>query len=114
MGQLHYHATRVDQKWLEDNRFYYSRAFSDSEDPVYVKRFPVFKWGEITTLEAEVRLHIVTQNATIDVYDGSGWTRGIYAPFYYRIDTVHDDFVQVITQNIESCCKKLEFIKCDE
>ena len=114
MGQLKYRASYVNKKWLEDNCFSFSRAFSDEDDPVYIKRFPVYKWGEITTIEAEIRLHIKTYEAIVDVYDGSGWTRGLYAPFYYQADYGHADFVQEITENIENYCKKLEFERIDE
>lgn len=114
MGQLKYRASTVNNKWLEDNYFSFSRTFSDEQDPVFVKRFPVYKWGEITTLEAEIRLHIATFEATIDVYDGSGWTRGLYAPFYYQADCGHTCFVQEIITNIEKHCKKLGFEKIED
>lgn len=114
MGQLKYRTSYISKKWLEDNSFSFSRTFSDEDDPVYIKRLPVYKWGEITTIEAEIRLHIKTFVATVDVYDGSGWTRGLYAPFYYQADYGHGDFVKEITENIEKYCRKLEFERINE
>lgn len=107
MGPLRYKATVINPDWLKENNFKYSRAFSEPDDPVYIHRFPVFRWELVTTLEAEMRLHIKDGYVTVDVYDGSGVTRGVYSPFYYEADTVHRDFVDIIMKNIEKERKKL-------
>lgn len=113
MGQLKLRATTVDQNWLSSNQFYYSRAFSDTDDPVYIHRFPVYKWGLVATLEAEMRVHINDKSVTVDVYDIAGLTRGLYAPFYHKIDTVHDDFVDKIMKNINKECRRLQIVNDD-
>lgn len=114
MGQLLYQATSVNSAWLNDNEFVYSRAFSDEDDKVYIRRFPVYKWDTITTLVAEMRLHTIDNIVTIDVYDGRGFTRGIYAPFYYEADYCHGDLVYEITQNIDKECQKLGMEKIEK
>ena len=111
MGQLRYRATKVNAEFLKENFFFFSNAFSDSEDAVYVHRFPVYKWGTITTLEAEMRLHTKTYIVTVDVYDGQNtMTRGIYAPFYYRADDCHDEIIDSIIKNIDKECERLGFV----
>lgn len=112
MGQLTYKASKVNPNWLKGNNFFYSRSFSDADDPVYIRRFPVFRWGEISTLEGEMRLYINSLIVTIDVYDGGNTlTRGVYAPFYYEPDSGHRTFVEEITKNIEMECEKLGFVE---
>lgn len=108
MGQLVYHASgNIDSKWLSDNDFLFNRALSDEKDRVYVHRFVVLRWGLSTTLEAEMQLHMIDQTVTIDVYDGSGYSRGKYAPFYYGADNY---FITEIMKSIVRECKKLGII----
>ncbi len=112
MGQLTYHATVYDKGWLERNCFFYSRVFSDPDDPVYIHRFPAYRWGLITTLEAEMRLYTKDGTVTVDVYDGSySYTRGFYAPFYYDADECHKDFVEEVIKTINKECKRLGFVE---
>ena len=115
MGQLRYRATKVDAEFLKNNFFFYSNAFSDPDDAVYVHRFPVYKWGSITTLEAEMRLHMRDWHVTVDVYDGQNtMTRGIYAPFYYQADYGHDEIVTLLIRNIEKERKRLGLVGDDD
>lgn len=114
MGQLLYRAFNVDAEWLKNNDFIYSRAFSDDEDRVFIRRFAAFKWGSTITLEAEMRIHSIDNSVTIDVYDRCGLTRGLYAPFYYESDTCHRDFVEEIVCTIDKECKKLGFEKIEK
>lgn len=109
-GQLKLKATTVNENWLKVNQFQYSRAFSDDDDPVYVHRFPVYKWALVATLEAEMRLHLKDYLVTVDVYDVAGLTRGMYAPFYYEADTVHRDFIDEIMKNIKKECRRLNIV----
>lgn len=111
MGQLKYKATVYDRDWLNDNGFRYSRGFSEEDDQVYVHRFAAYRWGLVATLEAEMRLHTKDGLVTVDVYDLAGLTRGIYAPFYYRADTVHDGFVKEIIKSIEKECRRLKLVE---
>lgn len=114
MGQLKFKATNTDQEWLANNFFYYSKAFSDEDDKVYIHKFPVYRWGLVTTLVAEMRLHTQNNLVTVDVYDVAGLTRGYYAPFYYEADTVHTSFVAEITKNIHEECRRLELVEWGE
>lgn len=109
-GQLKLKATNVSQDWLRNNQFIYSRAFSDKDDPVYIHKFSVYKWGLVATLEAEIRIHLNDGHGTLDVYDIAGLTRGLYAPFYYRADDEHQDFVEDIVKNINKECRRLNIV----
>ena len=110
MGQLVYQATRSDANWLRENYFIFSRTHSDEEDKVFIHRFPVYKGGNVTTLEAEMRLHTINNKVTIDVYDGTGISRGIYAPFYYRADSCHDEIVDLVNKKIQKECDRLGMV----
>lgn len=111
MGQLKYKSNTTSQEWLRNNGFFYSKGFSEDDDIVYVHKFPVYRWGLIATLEGEMRLHIQTGMVTVDVYDVAGLTRGVYAPFYYQADGIHDGFVKQIVENIEKECRRLGFVE---
>lgn len=113
MGQLKYKSAITDQEWLKNNNFIYSRGFSDAEDPVYIHRFPVYRWGLIATLEGEMRLHTVDGLVTVDVYDVSGLIRSMYAPFYYQADSAHKGFVEEIQESIEKECRRLKLDEWD-
>ena len=113
MGQLKFRATNTSQEWLRNNFFSYSKAFSDAEDPVFIHRFPVYKWGLVATLVAEMRMHLSNGLVTVDVYDVAGLTRGYYAPFYYNADCGHDSFISDITDNIFKECRRLKLVEWD-
>ena len=113
MGQLKYKAISTSQEWLAENSFFYSKAFSDPDDLVFIHRFPVYKWGLVATLVAEMRLHINNGLITIDVYDVAGLTRGYYAPFYHAADNIHKDFIEEIIDNIKKECERLKLEEWD-
>jgi hypothetical protein len=110
MRQLKYKATTINKDWLLENNFFYRKSMSDETDSVYTHRFPVCKYSSIPTLEAEMNLRISYATVSIDVYDGNGWTRGIYAPFY-REDESYTDFIDQIMKQINKECEKLGLIE---
>lgn len=114
MGKLVYRAVNVDPNWLNKNDFFFSRTFSDEDDKVYIHRFPVYRWSTVTTLEGEMRYHTMDDTVSVDVYDGWGLTRSLYAPFYYEADSCHRDFIDEIVRAIEKESLRLGLEKIEE
>lgn len=95
----------VTKRFLDSHRWYYSKMFSDNDEPFYTYRFPVYTYGIHTTLECEFLLNYKENVIDINVFElGS---RTLYAPFYYQEYGKYDSIMQIIINNIEKEMKKL-------
>lgn len=94
----------INKKWLENNHWYYSKLLSSDDDPVYTYRFTVFKYGTISTLDAEFTYHLNDNDVTVNVFDGG--TRYIYAPFYCLEYGNYDSVMETINNCINKEIKR--------
>ena len=83
--------------------FRYSR---DSNDEIitYTHRFPVYKYKNTCTLEAELTIIKEDGEVIIDVYDMNG---RLYTPFYGINDNGFEALVEEINQKIINELKRL-------
>lgn len=88
----------ISKKWLVSNGFRYNKIFSDKDEDVYTYRFPVHKYGDYITLEAEVAIFLNNGKVILNVFDGR--TRCKYAPFYYIEFGDYGNFIKEINNNI--------------
>lgn len=95
---------KLTPHWLEKNYFYWSRIYSDNENPVYFHRFTVWNYGNAGVIEAEIRIDYNTGDVKIGCYDGG--TRALYASFYCR-DIGNNEVVVKIDEKIRAECERL-------
>lgn len=115
MGQTKYRATEYSKNWLAKNGFVFSKAFSDADNPVYIRRESILRWSTMFTLEAEIRVSHKNGAVAIDIYDGPNiMTRSKFAPFYYEPgydDYLHNECLDKIHKKLAKLCSSLGFVK---
>ena len=77
-----YKMKNISKPKLEKIGFREYRLFSSPEETYYVYRFPVCRYREIVTIEAEIMICLQTGIAKIDVFDKG--TRSRYASWYCK------------------------------
>ena len=102
--KLYISKKKLNAHWLEKNHFYWSRIFSDADNPVYFHRFTVWNYGNAGVIEAEIRIDINTGNIRLGCYDGG--SRSLYASWYSR-DIGNSDVVKKIDEKIIDKFKEL-------
>lgn len=81
ISESRYRVVNLSKAYLEKNNFRWIRELSNSEDGnIYRYRFPVWRYQDFVTLEAEITLNYENNTVIVDVLD---MHRARYAPFYH-------------------------------
>ena len=100
-----YKKPNINRIWLKKYNFTHQPNLSYGGEDVYFAFFPVYKWGDVTTLECRLTALLPSGEIRIDVFDlNSG---GSYAPFYWHDDNIHDSILARINKNIKNRLKKI-------
>lgn len=93
ISDSHYRVVNLSKSYLEKNNFRWIRELSNSEDGnIYRYRFPVWRYQDFVTLEAEITLNYENNTAIVDVLD---MHRARYAPFYHIEYGVYQNVAQI-------------------
>ncbi len=95
----------LSEKWLISHDFTYNRLYCNEEIEVYTYRFPVYKYGIFTILDAELKIITGENGIQINVYDHNTINR--YVPFYYCEYGNYDKVLKIINNNIMKQLVKL-------
>lgn len=103
----YYKMKNVSKNRLEKLGFRLSELYSSAEENIYTYRFPVYKYREVPTLEAEIMVCLETGEAWINVFDKS--TRNRYASWYCKEMGfgTPNKVVDIIEENIAKKIKQL-------
>lgn len=98
---------KCSHSWLVARDFKWSRAYSDNEINVYIKRFPVYKSGVNINLFCRMQVYLETCEVKIDVVDCQD---SYYAPWYLQeVEEQHrEDILSEIRRNIAIEFRKLK------
>lgn len=95
----------ITKRWLENNKWYYSKMLSTEEETIYTYRFAVYTYGIHTTLECEFMVSYQTKLIDINIFEAG--SRTLYAPFYYQEYGNYDSIMSIIIKNIEKEMRRM-------
>lgn len=91
---------------LDEAAWYYNKYLSEEyEEPVFIHRFPVYKYNKTTLLEGEFILYKDRTKIKINVIDRADGT--LYTPFYIYEYGNYEPLLKIINKNIKQEIKKL-------
>jgi len=98
------------EQWFKDHNFRYHPIFSKfGEGNVYTYRFPVWKWQQFCTLEAEFMIWDSDGEVRVNVFDYN--TRYRYAPWYQDKPMEYDNVCNMIGKRIKKEAQDLGLIE---
>lgn len=106
-----YKMIAVNKDKLQSLGFKYSKSSSDSENELYIYRFPVSKYKKHSTLTCELLVELHSGDVIVNVYDNND---NFYTPFYQnRCGNFHVMSIK-IKKSIMKEFKKMEIKKCED
>ena len=97
-----YYWPKITKEKLIKLGFKYSQGYSCEECDAYITRIPIYKWNDITTLEAKVVAYL-DEEVRISIIDkGSG---GIYAAYELESPEKYP-IINIINKNLQKILRK--------
>lgn len=100
-----YKTSNISKKELLQLNFRYDKRHSDSENELYIMRFPVYREEDSkrVTLESSIIINVETGSVAVDVYDNN---YNQYTPWYTR-EYGKNNVVNIVDKNIDKKLKSL-------